>query len=93
MKRTALLRRTRLRPVSKKRAKEGRTYSELRKEFLAANAWCLVVAGKRTTEIHHTAGRSGANYLDVSTWMAVSREGHVWIHAHPKESRARGWLT
>lgn len=44
-------------------------------------------------DIHHKAGRTGKNYLDESTWMAVSRDGHRWIHDHPKEARARGWLA
>ncbi len=46
----------------------------------------------RSCDIHHKAGRTGANYLDESTWMAVSREAHEWIHSHPKEARAKGWL-
>lgn len=46
----------------------------------------------RSSEVHHKAGRTGKNYLDESTWMAVSREGHTWIHEHPSEARARGWL-
>ncbi len=45
-----------------------------------------------SVEIHHRNGRSGTNYLDQKTWMAVSRIGHDWIHQHPKEARARGWL-
>jgi hypothetical protein len=44
-------------------------------------------------DIHHKAGRTGGGYLDESTWMAVSREGHDWIHAHPKEAEARGWIV
>lgn len=47
----------------------------------------------RSTDIHHKAGRTGSNYLDTSTWMAVSRAAHDWIHTHPKEARARGWLV
>ncbi len=47
----------------------------------------------RSTEVHHTAGRTGENYLDESTWMAVSRQAHEWLHAHPREARAKGWLA
>lgn len=46
----------------------------------------------RATEVHHKAGRSGKNFLDESTWMAVSREGHRWLHNNPREARARGWI-
>jgi hypothetical protein len=41
-----------------------------------------------STEIHHTyCGKDRANYLDESTWIAVSRDGHNWIHDNPKEAR------
>jgi hypothetical protein len=43
-------------------------------------------------DVHHVKGRLREHYLDSNTWMAVSRLGHAWIHAHPKEARARGWL-
>jgi hypothetical protein len=46
----------------------------------------------RSTEVHHTAGRIGKNYLNQSTWMAVCRENHRWIHDHPSEARAKGYL-
>ena len=39
---------------------------------------------------------AGANrdafYLVQSTWLAVCRNCHDWVHAHPKESRALGYL-
>jgi len=46
-----------------------------------------------STDVHHVRGRSGANYLDTATWMAVSRKGHAWIHANPKKAREMGWLA
>ena len=46
---------------------------------------------KRKLDIHHKAGR-GRFYLDVSTFMAVCRECHDYIHKWPKESREKGWL-
>jgi len=27
-----------------------------------------------------------------STWLAVCRNCHDWVHSHPKESRALGYL-
>lgn len=112
---TKPLKRTPLARVSKKRAKEMRTYSKLRKEFLEAHPWCqvwlkengfiesnaymmLAYAGTIQREcppacdIHHAAGRSGSNYLDTSTWMACSREGHRKIHDNPKWAREMGFL-
>lgn len=43
-------------------------------------------------EVHHTRGRAGGLLLDEQFWMAVSKAGHRWIHAHPAEARRRGWL-
>jgi hypothetical protein len=46
----------------------------------------------RLTEVHHRRGRAGSLLLDMRHWLAVSRIGHRWIHSHPTEARARGWL-
>lgn len=67
------------------------------KEVIATGVAVIALTGHRvvvphSVEIHHRAGRSGANYLDEKTWMAVSRIGHEWIHRNPKEARARGWI-
>lgn len=102
------LRRSPLSRVSKKRRKEMAVYSRQRKAFLEAHPWCQVWLSEhkadlkaillnpdlapRSCDIHHTRGRTGTNYLDESTWMAVSREAHIWIHDHPREARAKGYL-
>ena len=44
-----------------------------------------------STEIHHKKGR-GKYLLDTSTWMAVSRDAHLWIHDNPKEARELGYI-
>lgn len=33
-----------------------------------------------------------AFYLVQSTWKAVCRNCHDWIHAHPTEARTMKWL-
>lgn len=43
-------------------------------------------------DIHHTHGRTGSNYLDEATWMAVCREAHDRIHENPRWARAKGYL-
>lgn len=87
-----------LKPIptkSKKRKIKDLKYMVLRKEFLSKeeNKYCPIT-GKPAIEIHHRHNGSDRDkyYLDTSTWMAVSREGHVYIHDHPKESREKGWL-
>lgn len=102
------LRRTRLRPVSKRRAAEGRTYSAKRRAFLAAHQTCqalpiILMAGHQVymkawsstaaTDVHHKAGRRGDAYLDETTWLAVCRTCHDWIHAHPAEARKLGLIV
>lgn len=81
--------------ISQKRKIENAKYIVLRIEFLGKkeNQICPIT-GKPTTEVHHTyCGKDRAKYyLDVSTWLAVSREGHNWIHDNPKEARELGYL-
>lgn len=86
-------------PVSEKRLEQLAEYRKLRKEFLSRyeNKFCPVmkhIFGRdvHTTEIHHVNGRENERLNDVEFWLAVSREGHRWIHEHPKESRELGWL-
>jgi hypothetical protein len=81
--------------VSEKQKKLNLEYSKLRKEFLSLpeNQICPVTK-QQTTDVHHTfCGKDRQKYfLDTSTWLAVSREGHIWIHDNPKESREIGYL-
>lgn len=46
-----------------------------------------------STEVHHRAGRTGTNFLDESTWIAVGRDGHNKIHQNPSWARAQGYLV
>lgn len=82
-------------PVSDKRKKENKIYSALRADFLSLpeNQICPIT-GQQTTDVHHTyAGKDRSKYyLDVSTWLSVSRDGHNWIHDNPKEARELGYL-
>lgn len=47
---------------------------------------------KRTTDVHHKAGREGKLLNDETYWLAVSREGHEFIHTFPNAARTMGWL-
>ena len=87
--------RVRISPVSNKRKVQNAVYKAKRIKFLQdpKNKFCPVTQ-KQATEIHHT--RSGSDrskyYLDETTWIAVSREGHIWIHANPIQARKKGLL-
>ena len=82
----------RIKAKSKKRAKDEKEYSRLRKEFLAANPFCAVFPSEMATQVHHTKGR-GRFYLDVSTWLPTSPRGHSEIHDNPAIAREKGWLV
>jgi len=81
--------------VSDKRKIDNLKYTAQRIVFLGKpeNQICPIT-GWKATEIHHTyCGKDRAKYyLDESTWIAVSRDGHNWIHDNPKEAREKGFL-
>lgn len=87
----SLTRRKRPNPRSLKRLTEIRAYYKMRTKFLKQHPTCPVTRG-RTTDIHHTRGRSGRLLNDRRFWLAVSREGHKQIHLNPKWAREKGFL-
>lgn len=89
------LKRTPLRKVSSARAIANRVYSDKRKTFMTSNPRCqalLPMCEERATDVHHTAGRTGTNFLDVDTWLSVCRSCHDEIHRRPKMARELGLL-
>ena len=46
----------------------------------------------KLNEVHHVRGRAGSLLLDKRYWMAISKAGHRWIHAHVEEARKHGWI-
>ena len=81
-------------PMSKKLSKERKTYRELREEFLSRieNRFCAVYPSLPSSEIHHKKGR-GKYLNDTSTWLAVSRIGHEWIHSNVALATERGFMA
>ncbi len=87
-----------MRRVSPKQAKLLREYAKLRTAYLLEHPWCQTgmcgwgtpVRPTPATEVHHKAGR-GKNLLRTETWLAVCRNCHSWIEAHPRESLALGF--
>lgn len=93
------MRRTRLNPISKKRAAQMREYIALRRAYLKEHPFCelcILEGGNtlppRATDIHHKKGRSGAMLLDTTHWMAVCRASHRKIHDNPKWAYENGYL-
>lgn len=80
----------RIRPLSKKRAKQNQLYLQIRAAFLI-NKLCPITK-EPATEVHHKKGRIGTLLTDVRYFLAVSRRGHVWIETHPKEAEELGYV-
>lgn len=84
-------------PIAKKSEKRKVAdieYKKLNIQFLSENTMCAIYPHLRATEVHHThCGKDRDKYyLDTTTWLPVSREGHNHIHNNPKEAREKGWL-
>ena len=84
---------------SYKRKQESYLYTKKRKTFLLQpeNKYCPVAKevfneSRLACEVHHKAGRIGKLLNYVPYWLAVSRKGHLWIHANPEEAYEKGFL-
>ena len=67
-------------------------YMRLRDIFLQEHRQCAVYPNKRSTEVHHSRGRTGSLLLDTRFWFAVSHDGHRWIHDNIEAARQRGLI-
>ncbi len=89
------MKRTPLRKVSKKRAKQNREYSKLRKEFLALRPYCDIFepcCTRKATDIHHMKHREGNLLLDSAYWLPSCRACHRFLHDNPAYARESGFL-
>ena len=77
--------------VSQKRSKELAEYTHKKKKFLEANPRCAVFPKQTSIDIHHIRGKIGSRFLDERYWLAVSRDGHNWIHDNEEEASKQGW--
>lgn len=89
-----------MRRVSAKHKSRLEIYYELRNKFIAEHPWCQMciwegkAAGRgarRSVDLHHRRGR-GKYLNDRSTFCALCREHHDFIHSHGKWARRNGWL-
>lgn len=83
---------TKIQPRSHKRRTQEVAYGNLRTDFLRRHPICPVT-GAKSSEVHHSARRSG-QWLNLQRyWIAVSREGHRWIEENGKEAEKLGFMT
>lgn len=86
-----------IRKVSVKQAKQNQDYGVLSRQYKAEHPECEVriegVCDGMTTDVHHRAGRR-SNLLDASTFIAVCRSCHTYIHdkMSAEERREKGLL-
>lgn len=86
--------------MSKRRQREAKEYSNLRKEFLEQRPICeahhIVTSETKvfaaSTDIHHMKGRYGGNYLNRDSWLAVCRQCHIWITENASKAEKLGLL-
>jgi len=74
-------------PVSKKRQGEMDEYSKKRTAYLIIHSTCqakLVGCSGASTDVHHLYSGKDRDkyYLQISTWKAVCRNCHNYIHDH-----------
>jgi hypothetical protein len=81
-----------LRGASKKRQGEYKKYSKEKKAYLALHPQCERCKSKKSTDLHHKAGRVGQWLCRYEYFSALCRECHDWIHGNGKEARRLGWI-
>lgn len=82
-----------IKPISEKRKEENKEYKISRLKYLLSHPKCeasLIVCTGYSTEIHHSEGRVGTNFLDSTKFLAVCHECHMWIELHPLEAKQLG---
>lgn len=83
-----------IKKVSDKRKKEDVIYFKLAKQHKIDNPICqakLNHCTHYTTETHHKKGRTGKNYLDVSTFLSLCHNCHQFINENPDYSLEMGF--
>ncbi len=82
-----------MRRLSKKRAKQYRDYSKVRKDFLLENPYCQArIPGCmiEATEVHHSKGKIGDMLTDINNFVAICRSCHGWVETHPAKAKEMG---
>lgn len=97
MKRTPLLRKERIKAVSKKTAKIRRDAKPARDAYLSAHPRCEFgienVCTGTSEDVHERLRRSqGGDIAEPTVIAAICRACHTWVHDHPNASYAAGWL-
>lgn len=66
---------------------QGYVYDQLPED---PNSWVAVPIPESEIEFHHPNGRINECILQ---FKVIPRWKHRWIHEHPAQARAKGWLV
>jgi 5-methylcytosine-specific restriction endonuclease McrA len=90
----------RKKPMRQRSARRADTYAreggrrEIVSRILGAFSRCQRCKFADAVDVHEVLPRSaGGSILDEDNLRAVCRTCHRWIHEHPKEATASGWLV
>ena len=87
------LRRSPLRPRSRKRQKLMREERVLKVKLLEERPICEWCQQAPSLDPHHKKQRSaGGAVLDENNIWMLCRECHSYAHAHPEQATKEGWL-
>jgi len=81
---------TKIRKLSKKRAKQNREYRKIEILYLIDNPFCAR-CNHPSTQVHHMKGRIGTLLTETRYFLAVCMLCHQWIELHPKEAKELGY--
>lgn len=87
-------REVKIKPTSKKRAKQTREYQVIRIQYLIDNPICearIKCCGNKATEVHHMEGRIGKLLTDIENFIAVCQPCHRYIEENPNVSKEKGF--
>lgn len=86
------LKRSKIRQVSKAMANKLKLYSAQRKRFLEEHRFCQFEGcTDYSQDLHHSKGR-GKHLLDESSFLALCRYHHDWVHSNSNKARELGYL-
>ncbi len=91
------MKRSPLRPQSKKRRREASARARIRVEALERDGGCVLRAHpghvcRGPLDAHEVVPRSRwvGGHLVLSNVQTLCRQAHTWVHDHPNEARALG---
>ena len=91
------MKRTRIRPVSRKRQARDRHYQQARHDVYERAGGACEVLGPDCTgagqEVHHVAGRLGPDPHRLSNLKLCCSPCHKTVHSYPEWSYSRGHMV